>query len=83
MKEVTLPSAHVYVAMDQVAEAMARDTGRHPEWIKRRMREAQKYLADPANDGDTGLRLEYQALMKPVMDIAAVAASLDTDPHYH
>jgi hypothetical protein len=83
MKEIAIPEIHVIQAIEVMGEAVAKATGRHPEWVKRRMREAQKYLSDPANDSDTPLRREYHELMAPVMTMALETSGHDTDEYFH
>lgn len=61
MEELSLNEAHVMAAIEVVGEATARATGRHPEWVKRRMREALEAIAaahlgdQPAADGGSEL----------------------------
>lgn len=83
MEELQLPELHVMQAVEVIGNALARDTGRHPEWVKRRMRDGLRYLADPANDADTELRRAYQDMLQPVFAMAQKTAVLDTDPWVH
>ena len=67
----------IAVAIDLVAHASQPDSGRHIEWIKRRLRDAVKFVGEHGTDHPD--RAAYNALAMPVFKTAACMGGMVGD----
>lgn len=66
---VTFDGPAVERAIETLAPAQAKASGRHVEWVRRRLHDAVRYISEnpsSARDYDA-----YRALARPVLDLAA------------